>query len=188
MSTVAMSETAGPTLLVVRPVPQPGTDGNDAGNVIKMPRRLEPSQQPVPQRPAGTASIGNLKPEAAERAIVGSMSCKIAPAVLEVLSGVRSVQQLSRWLDTMCMSALTTRARLHAEACKAAGRRRSHDVGGNVQPLYHQPLVHSVHCSPVSPGIFETSVVIADKTRFRAMAMRFELQQGLWKVTALKIG
>nr|WP_282099517.1 Rv3235 family protein [Arthrobacter sp. E3] len=137
----------------------------------------------------GVNSVEPLDPEAAERAVVEAMSRKVAQAAVEVLSGVRSVQQLARWLDARCLSALTTRARLHAEAYRAQSRRQSQAPGSaNVHTLRHQPIVHSVHCSAVAPGIFETSVVVADKTRFRAIAMRFELNQGLWKVTALQIG
>lgn len=191
MSTAAISKKSRPQLLVVRPVPTPVEGQEDSGpiggSVVKLPTREERSKQ---RSSAGTsASVRTLSPEAAERAVVGAMSSKIAQAALEVLSGVRSVQQLSRWLDTMCMSALTTRARLHADACKAEARRHSHEPGGgNVRTLHHQPVVHSVHCSAVAPGIFESSVVIADKTRFRAIALRFELTKGLWKVTALQIG
>ncbi|RAN79283.1 hypothetical protein B5P43_15320 [Bacillus sp. SRB_336] len=140
----------------------------------------------------GAAAPGGatvLDPRAPERALVAEMSRRIAQAALEVLSGVRSVQQLSRWLDTRCFSALTTRARLHAAACQAESRHRSQaGHGGTVSVLHHQPIVHSTHCSAIAPGIYETSVVVADKARFRAIAMRFEETRGTWKVTALQIG
>lgn len=196
MSTAATSETGAPTLLVVRPaiMSDPDTSG---GNVLV---KLEPRQA---QAPAGTAPgrtaspvrrkpggpVVALDPQTPEQEVVGMLSSKVALAVLEVISGVRSVQQLARWLDVLCLSALTTRARLHAEACRARARRQSREGGAeNVHTLHHQPIVHSVHCSNISPGIYETSVVMADKTRFRAVAMRFELVGGLWKVTALNIG
>ncbi|MGP9502535.1 Rv3235 family protein [Specibacter sp. AOP5-B1-6] len=192
MSTPAISAAGTPTLLVVKPVQPagPGFETAHGGDVVKLPGRNERVKRQRPDRSnAVSGTVGVLDPEAAERAVVGSMSCKVAQAVLEVLSGARSVQQLARWLDTMCLSALTTRARLHAEAYKAEFRRRSHDPSAdNVRTLHHQPQIHSVHCSAVAPGIFEAAVVIADKTRFRAIAMRFELNGGLWKVTALQIG
>ncbi|ALE07910.1 hypothetical protein AL755_16405 [Arthrobacter sp. ERGS1:01] len=126
---------------------------------------------------------------ASERALLTEMTRTIALAALEVLSGVRSVQQLSRWLDIRCFNALTTRARLYAQACQVQSRHQSHaDSDGNVRTLHHQPVVHSIHASAVAPGIYETNVVIADKTRFRAIAMRFEESHGTWKVTALQIG
>ncbi|MDJ0316500.1 Rv3235 family protein [Arthrobacter antibioticus] len=190
MSTTATSSPSNPTLLVVKPVNTitPGTDALNEGEVIKLPGREERLRRAraVPDSDTSGA-LGILDPGGAERAVVASMSCKVAQAALEVLSGARSVQQLARWLDALCLNALATRARLHAEAQKAECRRQSH-APENVHMLHHQPQVHSVHCSAVSPGIFETTVVIADKTHFRAIAMRFELLGGLWKVTALQIG
>lgn len=186
------TQAANPTRLVltrVRPV-DPDDGASSAGVVVPLPRHDETVKY---QQHRGSADVGSsveaLDPESAERAVVGAMSCKVAQAAVEVLSGVRSVQQLARWLDARCLSALTTRARLHAEAYKAQSRRPSQAPDASkVLTLRHQPIVHSVHCSAVSPGIFETSVVLADKTRFRAIAMRFELNAGLWKVTALQIG
>lgn len=133
-------------------------------------------------------TVHSLDPEQAERAVVSNMSCKVAQSALEILNGVRSVQQLARWLDARCLSALTTRARLHARACRAQARRSSEGQIENVHLLHRQPRVHSVHCFAVTPGVFETAVIVADKTRFRAIAMRLELTKGMWKVTALRIG
>jgi len=207
MSTMAIPEETGTiTPLVRRPAPATaGNSGADSvGTVVRMPQRLTAAAAPAgtTARPgtAGPAATV-LDPMKSERALVAEMTRKIALATLEVLSGARSVQQLARWLDTRCFSALTTRARLHASACAAQDRRLSHDgapggtSGGtagtpadNVRTLHRQPMVHSIHCSPVCPGIYETSVVIADSTRFRAIAMRFEESRGTWKVTALQIG
>lgn len=182
MNYAAVSGPASPTLIVVTPVSAP--EGQTVGaDVVRFPAR----EERVQGEGAGSGTVGAFEPEATERAVVCAMSCKVAQAALEVLSGVRSVQQLSRWLSIKCLSALTTRARLQAEAARAELRRHSHDEE-NVHPLHHQPLVHSVHCSAVAPGIYETSVVVADKTRFRAIAMRLEHSRGLWKVTALQIG
>ena len=187
MNTASTSEASRPALVVVRPVPAP--DGGQSGaNVVKLPNggdRLKKAATGSPATAGGAVQV--LDPVAAERTVVCAMSCKVAQAALEVISGVRSVQQLSRWLSTLCLDSLTTRARLHAEATRLQIRRHSND-DGNVHTLYHQPLVHSVHCSAVAPGIYETSVVVADASRFRAIAMRFEQMHGLWKVTALQIG
>ncbi|MDQ0277097.1 hypothetical protein QO003_001400 [Arthrobacter silviterrae] len=203
MSTMAIpEETATITPLVRRPAPTTaGNSGADSvGTVVRMPQRLTAAAAAAgtTARPGTAGPIATvLDPMKSERALVAEMTRKIALATLEVLSGARSVQQLARWLDTRCFSALTTRARLHASACAAQDRRLSHDrapgatAGGtadNVRTLHRQPMVHSIHCSPVCPGIYETSVVIADSTRFRAIAMRFEESRGTWKVTALQIG
>ena len=192
MTTAGSPQASTPTRLVLTQVrPVVSSDGAPGGGmVVPLLRQAERTKRQEPrEKPDSGSSVGALDPEAAERAVVGAMSYKVAQASVEVLSGVRSVQQLARWLDAGCLSALTTRARLHAEAYKTQSRRPSQAPGDTtVRTLRHQPIVHSVHCSAVSPGIFETSVVIADKTRFRAIAMRFELNRGLWKVTALQIG
>ncbi|WP_113718740.1 Rv3235 family protein [Arthrobacter dokdonensis] len=207
MNIRAIEETAPASAkLVARPAPALQGTGRDSGSgtegaVVKMTPR--PGRGTAAQGRtdlhrsgadlhSGTSAHGGatvLDPRAPERALVAEMSRRIAQAALEVLSGVRSVQQLSRWLDTRCFSALTTRARLHAAACQAESRHRSETGhGGNVSVLHHQPIVHSTHCSAIAPGIYETSVVVADKARFRAIAMRFEETRGTWKVTALQIG
>lgn len=199
MSTAAISESpASATLLVVRPVAFTGgvTETPSPDNVVRMfgrgtqtgtPRRSKGAPGSTPGRTAGT--VQSLDPESAARAVVGNMSCKVAQSALEIISGARSVQQLARWLDARCMSALTTRARLYAQACRAEDRHRSPEGQSDTVLLLHrQPRVHSVHCFAVSPGVFETAVVVADKTRFRAIAMRLELSKGMWKVTALRIG
>lgn len=204
MSTAASTESGATTLLVVKPVITTDSETGPDAILVKLTPRADPvpgsPMAPLkgsragtgkavrPRRSKSTAEVVELDPRNAEQEVVGMLSAKVAQAVIEVISGIRSVQQLARWLDTMCLSALTTRARLHAEACKAQARRQSKDGGGNVRALHHQPIVHSVHCSNVSPGTYETVVVMADKTRFRAVAMRFERERGLWKVTALNIG
>ncbi len=206
MSTAATSAAVTATLLVIRPVPPPEIESDPEVDLVRLP----PANLRPPRRPGGGSSepkvkaggrktsgtardavgaVAALDPGAADHELVQLMSAKVAQAVLEVITGARSVQQLARWLDTRCLSALTTRARLHAEAFKAASRRQSHEAGAeNVLTLHHQPMVHSVHCSNVAPGIYESSVVMADATRFRAVAMRLEVNRGLWKVTALNIG
>jgi len=196
MNTLATTEAATPlTQLISRPAPvragvATAGDGVDAAAVVvKFPQRSLRKQPPANNASAPPESSLALDTQSNERALLAEMSRRISQAALEVLSGSRSVQQLARWLDAMCLSALTTRARLHAQACQAESRRPSHgEPGGKVQILRHQPIVHSTHVSAVAPGIYETSVVIADKTRFRAIAMRFEETGGTWKVTALQIG
>ncbi|MGO4384560.1 Rv3235 family protein [Specibacter sp. RAF43] len=198
MSTMAFSgpvavEATPATPLVRRPAPgfRPEPALEAGGTVVKMPqRRGVPETAPAAARPTpGPAALHELDPRKGERALVMEMSRRIALAALEVLSGARSVQQLARWLDERCFSALTTRARLHAEACNRAERRLSHaDAAGNVHTLHRQPVVHSIHGSAVAPGVYETSLVVADSARFRAIAMRLEETHGTWKVTALQIG
>ncbi|MHA7175519.1 Rv3235 family protein [Arthrobacter sp. Sr24] len=215
MNTAAISETTAPTtLLAVKAVAFTGGVAAAPDNLVKLfPRGTRAGQAQRNTRDsaapgkrtggtadtagtlgtvesAGTAgTVVSLDPEAAERAVVSNMSCKVAQSALEIINGARSVQQLARWLDVRCLSSLTTRARLYAQACREQDRHRSREGHpDNVRLLHRQPRVHSVHCFAVEPGIFETAVVVADRTRFRAIAMRLELSKGMWKVTALRIG
>ncbi|MBP2413714.1 hypothetical protein JOF48_002513 [Arthrobacter stackebrandtii] len=201
MSTPATSDGTAPTLLVVRPVTPPDFGEAAGGNVVRLrPPGLHVRQTGVGRaeeenaaqprnraRKRAAGKVSSLDPSSADREVVEMMASKVAQAVLEALSGARSVQQLARWLDGRCIAALTTRARLYAEACKAELRHRSSETG-TVVTLHHQPRVHSIHCCAVAPGIYEASVVMADANRFRALAMRLELHTGLWKVTALNVG
>lgn len=182
MNTMAIPEASPP--LVTRAAPLSDAPDSYTGNLVKMPVRLREDPPAVPDVAVMTTL---LDPRIKERALVTEMSRKIAQGALEVLSGARSVQQLSRWLDAKCLDSLTTRARLHAQALQAENRKMSQRAN-NVHALHHQPIVHSVHSCAVAPGIYETSLVVADAAHFRAIAMRFEETEGIWKVTALQIG
>lgn len=175
-----------------RPAPLSGL-ASDGVRVVKMPQRISPpAMDAVPEPEAATVPSPPahvLDPMKTERALVAEMAKKIGQASLEVLNGARSIQQLARWLDPKSYEALTVRARLQAAADREMERHPRHgEVASNVHALHRQPMVHSVHCSPVVPGVYETSLVVADMTRVRAIAMRFEVSQGTWKVTALQIG
>ncbi|MEV7661010.1 Rv3235 family protein [Paenarthrobacter sp. NPDC089316] len=103
----------------------------------------------------------------------------IAQAALEVLAGTRPLVQLSRSLDPECYLALQHRAvltRKHAARSK-----------GNPQP-HLSPMVRSVRACSISESICEASIVVAEESRCRAIAMRLERLDGIWQVTALEIG
>ncbi|MCZ2402782.1 hypothetical protein IV498_06170 [Paenarthrobacter sp. Z7-10] len=100
---------------------------------------------------------------------------------MEVLAGIRPVQQLARWLDPRSFDALQVRAALTRAAQAATSQ-------GNVRQLHRNPLVRSVHCCPVAPGVYESSLVVSEHSRARAVAMRLEKAGGVWKVTVLVIG
>ncbi|MEJ1113870.1 Rv3235 family protein [Paenarthrobacter sp. CCNWLY172] len=103
----------------------------------------------------------------------------IAQAALEVLAGTRAVSQLSRSLDPDCYVALQHRA--------ALTRKHAARVRGNLQP-HRSPMVRSVRACSISEDICEASIVVAEELRCRAVAMRLERLDGVWRVTALEIG
>lgn len=104
----------------------------------------------------------------------------IAQAAVEVLAGTRPVQQLSRSLDPGCLSALQHRAALtRAHTARTQARQ---------QQLHRSPVIRSVRVCAVKEGVYEASLVVSEELRSRAVAMRLEGSNGVWRVTALEIG
>jgi hypothetical protein len=97
--------------------------------------------------------------------------------VLEVLAGVREVDQLARWLGEDAYRALVTRANLSARARSARGV-------AAVRPA-HRILTQRL-CEP-SDGVIEAVVVVAGPARTRAVAMRFEGWDGRWRANSLAL-
>ncbi len=123
--------------------------------------------------------------QAGEAALVRSMTAKIGQAAVEVLAGSRPAHQLARWLDARSFEALQIRA----ELTRSVQRNLEHNgAHSNVHELHRNPSVRSLHCCAVRPGVYESSLVIAERQRIRALAMRLEERNGVWKVTALEIG
>ncbi len=198
------TEAAPPESDVLRSRPAPTCDPESGyAPVIPMPPRRR-----GPREPSGAAAIPGGRPghsphgadgasagslpggiasdKAGERAreearLVRVMAGKIGQAAIEVLAGTRPIQQLARWLDPRSFDALLVRAALTRAAQEDAGH-------GNVRQLHRNPTVRSVHCSAVGPGIYESSLVVSEQLRQRALAMRLEQDHGVWKVTALEIG
>ena len=126
-----------------------------------------------------TAGTGATAPASTEQE-VKMHARRIAQAAIEVLAGTRPVQQLSRSLDPKSLTSLQHRAALT----------RAHALrSGNAQSRHHRnPQVRSVHGCAVSETVYEASMVVNEELRSRAVAMRLELSNGGWKVTALQIG
>lgn len=95
--------------------------------------------------------------------------------VLEVLAGVREVDQLARWLTEDPYRKLVTRANLSARARSARG-------------LPAKRPVHSIlsirHSSPAD-GVVEGVVIVRGPARTRAVALRLEGMDGRWRATSL---
>lgn len=105
---------------------------------------------------------------------IEAISRSVTMGALEVLAGVRPLQQLARWLDFEEFERLQLRTNL----VRGRGQGRLHR---NVRIL-------RVRVCPVSEGVYEVAVAAAETDRVRAVALRLEQRRGLWKVTALEIG
>ncbi len=97
--------------------------------------------------------------------------------VLEVLAGVREVDQLARWLDEDAYRALVTRANLTARARSARG----------VSAARPANRILSIHCGSPADGVVEGVVISAGPARTRAIAIRLEGWDGRWRATSLAL-
>lgn len=97
--------------------------------------------------------------------------------VLEVLAGVREVDQLARWLTEDAYRKLVVRANLAARARSARGVPASR--------LVHHIL--SVRHSSPADGIVEAVVIVRGPARTRAVALRLEGMDGRWRATSLAL-
>ncbi len=97
--------------------------------------------------------------------------------VLEVLAGVREVDQLARWLGEDAYRALVTRANLSARARSARGV-------AAVRPTHR--IISQRTCDPAD-GVIEAVVVVGGPVRTRAVAMRLEGWDGRWRATSLAL-
>lgn len=136
-----------------------------------------PQRHPVLVREAPLpvpAAAENWSSSAQEDARIDAICRSVTMGALEVLAGVRPLQQLARWMDFDEFERLQLRTNL----VRGRGQGRLHR---NVRIL-------RVRVCPVAPGIYEAAVAAAETNRVRAVALRLELRRGLWKVTALEIG
>jgi hypothetical protein len=97
-------------------------------------------------------------------------------AALEVATGLRSPAQLIRWTSDDVFHLL---ARRHALATRG---RRSATSG-------RRPVVRAVRICRLRDGVVEASaVVMAERDRAQAVALRIEGVEGRWRATVLMIG
>lgn len=97
--------------------------------------------------------------------------------VLEVLAGVREVDQLARWLAEDAFRKLVIRANLSARA-------RSARAVAPARPVFEILTVR--HSSPAD-GVVEAVVIVAGPGRSRAVAMRLEGLDRRWRATSLAV-
>ncbi len=97
--------------------------------------------------------------------------------VLEVLAGVREVDQLARWFAEEAFRKLVTRANLSARARSAR----------SVVPARPAFEILSVRHSSPADGVVEAVVIVAGPARSRAVAMRLEGIDRRWRATSLAV-
>lgn len=98
---------------------------------------------------------------------------RMAGALLECMTGVRSTNQVARWVSPLVFERVNARS--------VIAKRRG------ARPL-HRSLVRRVHLCEPDDGVIEASVVIQHDGRVRAMALRMVGVDGRWMVTAMELG
>lgn len=137
---------------------------------------------PITRRPVPMPTPEPAVPEELE-----AVARKVARGALEVLGGTRPLQQMARLLDTRSYERLQLRANLVRSIEQASGSACGGSTAVNTR-LHRNVLIRSVRICPITPSIFEASVVAAEQKRARAIALRIERWRGQWRVTELQIG
>jgi hypothetical protein len=107
-------------------------------------------------------------------------AARLGQAIVEVMAGHRPAVQLVRF-TTPTVYAVIARA-----ATRSAQRRTSRS--GSRSAARTRILVRRVVVCEPADGVAEASLVVADGTRVRAVAMRLIGSDGRWRVEALQIG
>lgn len=141
-------------------VPPLARSDRRAGSALEVAEYFAPQRSSTDQLPDPAALLRNLT--------IG---------VLEVLAGVREVDQLARWLDEDAYRALVTRANLTARARSARG----------VPATRPTHRILSIHCTSPADGVAEGVVISAGPARTRAVAIRLEGWDGRWRATSLAL-
>lgn len=101
----------------------------------------------------------------------------LTQGVLEVMAGVREVDQLARWFSEDAFRTLVSRANLSARARSARG----------VAPARPAFSILSIRVTEPADGIIEAVVVVAGPGRTRAVAIRLEGLDRRWRATSLAV-
>ncbi|GAA2893767.1 hypothetical protein GCM10010455_16000 [Microbacterium esteraromaticum] len=101
----------------------------------------------------------------------------LTQGALEVLAGVREVDQLARWFSEDAFRALVTRANLSARARSAR----------NQAPTRPSFQILSIRSSAPADNVIEAVVVVAGPGRTRAVAIRLEGFDGRWRASSLAV-
>jgi hypothetical protein len=137
-----------------------------SARALRAPDAMELSEFFAPQRTPTTA-LPDAEP----------FLRNITRGVLEVLAGVREVDQLTRWLAEEPYRKLVTRANLAARARSARGVPAK-------RPVH---TIMSVHQSCPADGVVESVVIVQGPARTRAVALRLEGFDGRWRATSLAL-
>ncbi len=101
----------------------------------------------------------------------------LARCVLEILSGARDLEQISRWVTDDVYRVLLTRVHVASRARalkKIPAHRPAFSIGSTTV------------CAPAD-GVAECCVILHGKARSRSIAIRLEGLDGRWRATAIHV-
>jgi hypothetical protein len=102
----------------------------------------------------------------------------IAPAIIEVIEGARSVTQLGGLINEDVYQTLRRRAIEQATQRRERGQRPA---------AYPKVMVTDIHQESNRPGMIESIVLLRIRNRTRAMTIRLEHRVGRWLATAITV-
>lgn len=102
----------------------------------------------------------------------------MAPAIIEVMEGARSVTQLGGLINEDVYQTL------RKKSIDLAHRRRAM---GLKQVTYPQIVITDIHQESNRPGLIESIVLLRFRGRLRAMTIRLEHRVGRWLATAITV-
>jgi hypothetical protein len=101
----------------------------------------------------------------------------LALCILEVLAGVRDLEQLMRWVTEDVRMTLLHRATIAANARTVKGQ--------SARPP-KVAIIRTLHSSP-RPGIVEAVVIVKTPARVRSIAIRLEALDSRWRASAIHV-
>lgn len=101
----------------------------------------------------------------------------LAHCVIEIISGVRNLNQIGRWVSEEVYLLMNKRVVIAERARRAK----------NLMATHPQFSIGNIHCCEPCDGVVEASVMVHGRGRTRAIAIRIEGLDNRWKATALHV-
>ena len=149
--------------MTARPPSEPGTP------VVRgaVARRLDFDDDEFARQRSGRAELADPEP----------LLRNLTHCVIEVLAGARDLEQLARWVTDDVYRNLSKRVVLAARARRAKG----------LVPQRPAFSVGRVHLDEPADGIVEAVVIVHQRARSRAVAIRLEGLDQRWRASAISV-
>lgn len=121
---------------------------------------------------------------AAEAESVQQFAATLCCVTFETILGMRPLAQLLPLVTAQVATRISARSALTCNAVANPG----HQANLALRQLHTNVRVVRTLACRVTAGVYEVSVVIAERVRHRAVALRIEARHGKWCVTSMEIG